>query len=208
MRANRPETPFGFAAVRYSSCASAPRSILLRFQMRKELASTYIRSVSVAGTMVEWRHPVIVRLGKLFGPVQRRLTRVDLREHEDKILLLLALVISAVVGLIVVAFVAVTERMGRVLVNAGAMQRFLSPLVGSLVGGWLLFKYFPDARGSGIPRRASRWSCKTASSAFERSSGSSSALPSPWVAVWRSAAKAPRSISARELHRRRADVSA
>ena len=50
------------------------------------------------------------RLGKLLGPVQRRLARVDLREHEDKILLLLALVISAVVGLIVVAFVAVTER--------------------------------------------------------------------------------------------------
>ena len=91
-------------------------------------------------------------LGKLLGPVQRRLSRVDLSEHEDKILLLLALVISAVVGLIVVAFVAVTERMGRVLVNAGAVQRFLSPLVGSLVGGWLLFKYFPDARGSGIPQ--------------------------------------------------------
>src|ERR1017187_6184728 len=92
------------------------------------------------------------RLTELLGPVQRRLARVDLREHEDKILLLLALVISAVVGLIVVAFVAVTERMGRVLVNAGAIQRVLSPLVGSLVGGWLLFKYFPDARGSGIPQ--------------------------------------------------------
>ena len=92
------------------------------------------------------------RLSKLLGPVQRRFARVDLREHEDKILLLLALVISAVVGLIVVAFVAVTERMGRVLVNAGAMQRVLSPLLGSLVGGWLLFKYFPDARGSGIPQ--------------------------------------------------------
>ncbi|MEO8598104.1 MAG: chloride channel protein [Candidatus Solibacter sp.] len=92
------------------------------------------------------------RLGRLIGPVQRRLARVDLREHEEKILLLLALVISAVVGLIVVAFVAVTERMGRVLVNAGAMQRLLSPLVGSLVGGWLLFKYFPEARGSGIPQ--------------------------------------------------------
>ena len=32
------------------------------------------------------------------------------------------------------------------------MQRVLSPLFGSLVGGWLLFKYFPDARGSGIPQ--------------------------------------------------------
>ena len=58
------------------------------------------------------------RLSKLLEPVHRRLARVDLRDHEDKILLLLALVISAVVGLIVVAFVAVTERMGRVLVNA------------------------------------------------------------------------------------------
>ena len=101
---------------------------------------------------MEWRHPVYRGFGKLLGPVQRRLSRVDLREHEDKILLLLALVISAVVGLIVVAFVAVTERMGKVLVNAGAIQRFLSPLVGSLVGGWLLFKYFPEARGSGIPQ--------------------------------------------------------
>jgi chloride channel protein, CIC family len=92
------------------------------------------------------------RVGKLLEPVRLRLARVDLQEHEDKILLLLALVISAAVGLIVVAFVAVTERMGRVLVNAGAMQRFLSPALGSLVGGWLLFKYFPDARGSGIPQ--------------------------------------------------------
>ena len=84
--------------------------------------------------------------------LQRRLARVDLREHEEQILLLLALVISAVVGLIVVAFVAVTERMSRVLLTAGGVQRVLSPVVGSLVAGWLLYKYFPDARGSGIPQ--------------------------------------------------------
>lgn len=36
----------------------------------------------------------------LLGPVQRRLARVDLREHEDKILLLLALVIGAVGALL------------------------------------------------------------------------------------------------------------
>lgn len=93
-----------------------------------------------------------VRGFKLLKPVQQRLERIDLREHEDKILLMLALVISAVVGLIVVAFVALTERLGKVLLNAGAVQRFLSPLIGSLVGGWLLFKFFPDARGSGIPQ--------------------------------------------------------
>jgi chloride channel protein, CIC family len=92
------------------------------------------------------------RLSKLLRPVQQRLAQVDLREHEDKILLVLALVISALVGLVVVAFVAVTERMGRVLLTAGAVQRVLSPLVGSLVGGWLLFRFFPDARGSGIPQ--------------------------------------------------------
>src|SRR5450759_3314622 len=77
--------------------------------------------------------PRLRGLSKLFGPVQRRWARVDLREHEDKILLLLALVVSAGASLIVVGFVAVTERMGRVLLTAGGVQRVLSPLVGSLV---------------------------------------------------------------------------
>lgn len=84
--------------------------------------------------------------------MQRRFGQVDLREHEDKILLLLALVISALVGLVVVAFLAITERMSRVLLTAGPAHRFLSPLIGSLVGGWLLYRFFPDARGSGIPQ--------------------------------------------------------
>jgi len=52
----------------------------------------------------------------------------------------------------VVAFVATTERMGRLLLTAGPAQRFLSPLISSLVAGWLLYRYFPDARGSGIPQ--------------------------------------------------------
>lgn len=82
----------------------------------------------------------------------RRLSRVDLEEHQDKVLLLLALVTSALVGLTVVAFVALTERMGRVLQAAGSAEHFLCPLAGSLLGGWLLFKFFPEARGSGIPQ--------------------------------------------------------
>ncbi len=86
------------------------------------------------------------------GPLRRRLAGLDLHEHEDKILLLLALVISAVVGLTVVAFVAMTEYLGEVLLTAGRWQRVLAPLGGSLVGGWLLYKFFPDARGSGIPQ--------------------------------------------------------
>jgi CIC family chloride channel protein len=76
----------------------------------------------------------------------------DVREHEDKILLLLTLVVSAVVGLTIVAFVAVTERLGSALVEAGPWRRLLSPVVGSLVGGWLLWRVFPEARGSGIPQ--------------------------------------------------------
>jgi CIC family chloride channel protein len=82
----------------------------------------------------------------------RSLTSVDLGEHEDKILLLLALVISAIVGLVVVAFLAITERMGALLLTAGGLQRFLSPLLGSLIAGWLLYRFFPEARGSGIPQ--------------------------------------------------------
>ncbi len=96
--------------------------------------------------------PSTLGIAKLLHPLKKRLARVDLRDHQDKILLLLALVVSAVVGLIVVAFVAVTERMGRILLTAGGVQRVLSPLAGSLVGGWLLYKFFPDARGSGIPQ--------------------------------------------------------
>lgn len=50
--------------------------------------------------------------GRRLRALQLWLAQIDLREHEDKILLLLAFVISAVVGLTVVAFVAVTERLG------------------------------------------------------------------------------------------------
>ncbi|MCU1324699.1 MAG: Cl-channel, voltage-gated family protein [Bryobacterales bacterium] len=90
--------------------------------------------------------------GFLLALVQRRIARLDLREHEDKILVMLALVISALVGLVVVGFVAMTERMGRILLTAGPLQRLVSPVIGSLAGGWLLYRFFPDARGSGIPQ--------------------------------------------------------
>jgi CIC family chloride channel protein len=74
--------------------------------------------------------------------------------HEDKVLLLLTLIIGAVVGLVVVAFIVVTERLGSRLYPAGgsAWRRVLVPVFGSLVSGFLLFRYFPNARGSGIPQ--------------------------------------------------------
>ena len=75
-------------------------------------------------------------------------------QHEDKVLLVLTLIIGAVVGLVVVAFIVLTERLGSRLYPPGgaAWRRLAIPLFGSLVTGFLLFRYFPDARGSGIPQ--------------------------------------------------------
>lgn len=89
---------------------------------------------------------------KWWRPWGRWDVELDLQEHEDKILLLLSLVVSAMVGLTIVAFVVSTEKLGSILVSAGGTQRFLNPLFGSLIGGWLLYRFFPEARGSGIPQ--------------------------------------------------------
>ncbi len=86
------------------------------------------------------------------GQFSRFAPRLDFHEHQYKILLLLALVVSAIVGFVVVAFVALTEYMSRVLVGAGPLWRAMAPFAGSLVAGWLLFRFFPEARGSGIPQ--------------------------------------------------------
>jgi CIC family chloride channel protein len=74
--------------------------------------------------------------------------------YEDKLLLVLTLIIGAVVGLVVVAFIVVTERLGARLYPPGgaAWRRVLIPVTGSLLSGFLLYRYFPGARGSGIPQ--------------------------------------------------------
>lgn len=84
--------------------------------------------------------------------ITRWLDNIQLQEHEEKIFLLLAMVVSALIGLVIVGFVVMTERLGATLVAAGPLQRFLTPVAGSLLGGWLLFRFFPSARGSGIPQ--------------------------------------------------------
>ena len=76
-----------------------------------------------------------------------------LLQHEDKILLLLTLIIGAVVGLVVAAFLYVTENLGARLYPTGGSatwHRILLPMAGALVSGWLLSRFFPSARGSGI----------------------------------------------------------
>src|SRR5689334_3980223 len=77
------------------------------------------------------------------------------RAHEDKILLVLTLIIGAIVGLVVVAFIVLTENLGERLYPAGAAawRRILIPILGSLSSGLLLFRYFPNARGSGLQNR-------------------------------------------------------
>ncbi len=79
---------------------------------------------------------------------------VPTRRYEDKVLLLLTLIIGAVVGLVVVAFILVTENLGARLYpgTVPAWRRLVIPVAGSLLAGILLAKYFPNARGSGIPQ--------------------------------------------------------
>jgi chloride channel protein, CIC family len=77
-----------------------------------------------------------------------------LKRREEQVFLVLTLVIGALVGLVVVAFIVLTEHVGARIYPPGgaAWHRFLAPVIGSLAMGYLLFKYFPDARGSGVPQ--------------------------------------------------------
>src|SRR6202521_3443001 len=88
-----------------------------------------------------WRTPLLHRVAKL-------------QQREDQVILVLALVIGALTGIAVVAFILLTERLGMRLYPLGGApwRRLLFPVVGSLGIGYLLFRYFPDARGSGVPQ--------------------------------------------------------
>ena len=71
----------------------------------------------------------------------------DLRRREDRVALLLSLVIGALVGLIVVAFILLTGRLAAHMYPPGAAgwRRVLVPTLGALVSGVLLARFFPDA---------------------------------------------------------------
>ena len=77
-----------------------------------------------------------------------------LNEREEQVFLVLTLLIGALVGLTVVAFILLTERFGARLYPMGGApwRRLLVPVVGSLGMGYLLYRFFPDARGSGVPQ--------------------------------------------------------
>ena len=77
-----------------------------------------------------------------------------IRRREDQVFLILTLLVGALVGMAVVAFILLTERLGARLYPAGgaAWRRVLVPVLGALGTGYLLYRYFPDASGSGVPQ--------------------------------------------------------
>jgi len=78
----------------------------------------------------------------------------ELRHNETHLTLILSLLIGALVGLVVVAFILLTGRLAARMYPAGGSgwRIVLVPTVGSLVTGYLLWRVFPAARGSGIPQ--------------------------------------------------------
>ena len=78
------------------------------------------------------------------------------RNRDNQILIVLSLVIGVIVGLTVVAFILLTEAVSppgcirpRARHGAGCSSQ---PRGTQRFGGYLLFRYFPNARGSGIPQ--------------------------------------------------------
>ncbi len=78
----------------------------------------------------------------------------QIQQREEQVFLLLSLLIGALTGIAVVAFILVTERLGMRMypVGSAAWRRVLVPIAGSLAMGFLLYRYFPNARGSGVPQ--------------------------------------------------------
>ena len=75
-------------------------------------------------------------------------------DRGDYLLILLSLAIGVIVGLTVVAFILLTGRLAARMYppDSPAWRRVLVPTAGALFSGYLLFRYFPNARGSGIPQ--------------------------------------------------------
>src|SRR5947208_13897263 len=75
-------------------------------------------------------------------------------KREDQLTIILSLLIGVIVGLTVVAFILLTGRLAARMYPPGSepWRRVLIPIGGSLLTGYLLVRYFPNARGSGIPQ--------------------------------------------------------
>lgn len=72
--------------------------------------------------------------------------------QEDRFFLVLTIVIGALAGLAVVAFILLTERLGARLYppNVAVWRRLVGPMAGALSMGYVLYRFFPDAQGNGV----------------------------------------------------------
>jgi CIC family chloride channel protein len=116
-----------------------------------------------------------------------------IQEREDQMFLVLARVIGALVGLVIVAFIVITERFGLHLYPSGGSpwRRLVTPIVGALIAGYLLYRHFPEARGSGIPQTKTALFAGRGRSLCERSLAASSVPLQRWQAVSLWDVKAP-----------------
>jgi chloride channel protein, CIC family len=75
-------------------------------------------------------------------------------DRERRTAIVLSFVVGALVGLVVVAFILLTGRLAARMYPPGSppWRRVVTPVLGALVSGYLLSRYFPEARGSGIPQ--------------------------------------------------------
>lgn len=78
----------------------------------------------------------------------------EFRDRENQMTMVLAVGVGILVGLVTVAFILVTGRLAARMYPAGVAgwRRIFIPTLGSLFTGFLLAKYFPFARGSGVPQ--------------------------------------------------------
>ena len=114
-----------------------------------------------------------------------------LKQREDQLSLLLSLLIGALVGLVVVAFILLTGRLAARMYPAGGSgwRRILVPTLGSISTGYLLWRYFPFARGSGIPQTKFALFINDGRIFFRTCWGSFSAARHRWPAASRWGAK-------------------
>lgn len=85
------------------------------------------------------------------GPLGNRI-RSELRLHGD---LAVALVVASIISVTIVTFVYLTEHGVRGFFfppDDAPWRRLVMPVVGALVAGFLVWRFFPEARGSGIPQ--------------------------------------------------------
>ena len=88
------------------------------------------------------------------SPSERKWNWAAFADRGDYLLVVLSLLIGVIVGLTVVAFILLTGRLAARMYppDSPAWRRVVVPTAGALFSGYLLFRYFPNARGSGIPQ--------------------------------------------------------